>query len=186
MTQPWATLVAIGENSIETRSWSTRYRGPVAIHAAKAFPPDARALCRATPYRTVLAGAGYESAEDLPRGSIIAVATLADIMEFSRASLREVRARAVRGELPRHEASFGDFSPGRFGFVLTDVLSIDDPIFARGMLGLWDVPDAVRRQIRESLARASRTRGARDSATPQRPQMNYKPERSRPHIQENA
>jgi hypothetical protein len=33
--QPWASLVALGVKSIETRSWSTKYRGPLAIHAAK-------------------------------------------------------------------------------------------------------------------------------------------------------
>lgn len=32
--EPWATLVALGVKTIETRSWSTAYRGPLAIHAA--------------------------------------------------------------------------------------------------------------------------------------------------------
>lgn len=36
--QPWATLVALGVKTIETRSWSTSYRGPLAIHAAKKAP----------------------------------------------------------------------------------------------------------------------------------------------------
>ena len=31
--QPWASLVALGVKTIETRSWSTKYRGPLAIHA---------------------------------------------------------------------------------------------------------------------------------------------------------
>ena len=34
--EPWATLLATGQKRIETRSWSTDYRGPVAIHAFKA------------------------------------------------------------------------------------------------------------------------------------------------------
>lgn len=38
LTQPWATLVALGEKHYETRSWDTGYRGLVAIHAAKKFP----------------------------------------------------------------------------------------------------------------------------------------------------
>lgn len=38
--QPWATLISLGVKSIETRSWSTSYRGPLAIHAA-ARPPIA-------------------------------------------------------------------------------------------------------------------------------------------------
>lgn len=37
--QPWASLVAAGHKSVETRSWWTRHRGPIAIHAAKR-PPE--------------------------------------------------------------------------------------------------------------------------------------------------
>lgn len=36
--QPWAQLIAHGAKTIETRAWSTRYRGPLAIHAAKSIP----------------------------------------------------------------------------------------------------------------------------------------------------
>lgn len=37
--QPWATLVALVVKTVETRSWSTRYRGPLLIHAGQR-PPD--------------------------------------------------------------------------------------------------------------------------------------------------
>ena len=143
MTQPWATLVALGENSIETRSWSTSYRGPLAIHSAKACPKEARALCDQEPYRRVLARGGYSSADDLPRGSVIALARLDEVIAFTRSSLRETRARAARGLLPAHEADFGDFSPGRFGFVLSHVQQLSTPVPAKGMLGLWNVPAAL-------------------------------------------
>ena len=33
--QPWAWLIANGHKDIENRSWPTRYRGPVLIHAGK-------------------------------------------------------------------------------------------------------------------------------------------------------
>lgn len=33
--QPWAWLIVNGHKDIENRSWPTRYRGPVLIHAAK-------------------------------------------------------------------------------------------------------------------------------------------------------
>lgn len=46
LTQPWATLVAIDAKKVETRSWGTRYRGRVAIHAAKGFPTYAQDICR--------------------------------------------------------------------------------------------------------------------------------------------
>lgn len=36
--QPWAGLIAVGEKVYETRSWPTKYRGPIAIHAGKSDP----------------------------------------------------------------------------------------------------------------------------------------------------
>ncbi len=36
--QPWASLLAIGAKQYETRSWATKYRGPIAIHAAALNP----------------------------------------------------------------------------------------------------------------------------------------------------
>jgi hypothetical protein len=153
MTQPWATLVALGENSIETRSWSTSYRGPLAIHSAQAFPKEARALCDEEPYRTVLARGGYASPDDLPRGSVIALAHLDDVMKFTRSSLRETRARAAQRLVPEHEADFGDFSPGRFGFVLSHVQRLSKLIPAKGMLGLWQVPPSLERKIMSVVIR---------------------------------
>jgi hypothetical protein len=44
MTQPWATLVALGATQYETRGWRPRYRGPIAIHAAKGFPLVAKEI----------------------------------------------------------------------------------------------------------------------------------------------
>jgi hypothetical protein len=81
LTQPWATLVAIGAKRIETRSWSTSYRGPLAIHAAKGFPWDARDFTYAKMVRD-LVGPHFNSSESgpldkqLPRGSVIATCNL--------------------------------------------------------------------------------------------------------------
>ena len=36
--EPWATLVAEDVKTIETRSWGTNYRGPLAIHSAQQRP----------------------------------------------------------------------------------------------------------------------------------------------------
>lgn len=36
--QPWASFVALGVKAVETRSWATGYRGPLAIHAAARRP----------------------------------------------------------------------------------------------------------------------------------------------------
>jgi hypothetical protein len=74
--QPWATLLALGEKRFETRTWQTRYTGPVAIHAGRTFNPDVIRLCRDQPFKDALDRHGIRSWEDLPLGSIIGVATL--------------------------------------------------------------------------------------------------------------
>jgi hypothetical protein len=33
--QPWASIIVYGAKHIETRSWATKYRGKIVIHAAK-------------------------------------------------------------------------------------------------------------------------------------------------------
>jgi hypothetical protein len=38
--QPWASAVALGVKTVETRSWSTNYRGPLLIHATSRRPRD--------------------------------------------------------------------------------------------------------------------------------------------------
>ena len=41
--QPWADAIVWHGKDVENRSWTTRYRGPVLIHAAKKWGPDERA-----------------------------------------------------------------------------------------------------------------------------------------------
>lgn len=37
LRQPWASLIIYAGKDIENRTWPTSYRGPLLIHAAKAF-----------------------------------------------------------------------------------------------------------------------------------------------------
>ncbi|MDX5091650.1 ASCH domain-containing protein, partial [Lactobacillus crispatus] len=70
--QPWATLIALGEKQFETRSWETKYRGPLAIHAGKKVDKE---ICLEEPFRSVLAKHGI-TAEILPTGAVVAIANL--------------------------------------------------------------------------------------------------------------
>lgn len=153
LTQPWATLVAIGAKKIETRSWPTTYRGPIAIHAAKGFPDYARVCCHDVPFGGVLSAAGYRDEEELPRGVIVAVATLAECWDFDEESAE--RIRGARDLWPEHEVDFGDFTPGRYGFRLDDVLRLATPVPARGMLNLWDLPADVALAVANQLTTAA-------------------------------
>lgn len=126
--QPWASLIAIGAKKIETRSWHTSYRGPLAIHAAKGLPLNARALCSETPFMEYL-GDHYMSVNDLPRGMVIAICQL---VACTLTSL------AFEERLTDQERCFGNYSPGRFGWILEDVKPLAEPIPAKGALSLWE------------------------------------------------
>lgn len=106
--QPWASLIAVGAKKIETRSWSTSYRGPLAIHAAASVPTSVRGavlgLKRGGRMHSVYAGnktiidalyrAGYaqwldegtiterdrEYGKPLPLGAVVATCLLVDVV----------------------------------------------------------------------------------------------------------
>jgi hypothetical protein len=125
LTQPWATLVAIGAKRIETRSWRTGYRGPIAIHAAKGYPTRLRGLRFDEPFMSALWRAGIKPDMPLPTAAVVAVAQLADCIH-------------IFVPPPEPERSFGDYSPGRYAWLLSDVRELREPIPALGALGLWD------------------------------------------------
>ena len=52
--QPWASLIALDQKSIETMGWGTRFRGPIAIHAAKRFQRDEKLICGEWSFSIVL------------------------------------------------------------------------------------------------------------------------------------
>jgi len=156
LTQPWATLVAIGAKRVETRSWSTNHRGTIAIHASKGFPADCRRLCWDEPFRSTLLdlvdfGSYSDLDEDsserfsvLPLGAIVAVAKLTAVEKT------EFVTSMSQGLLV-HEIEFGDYTRGRFAWFLQDVRKLPVPIPCKGALGLWDVPAAILEAIAPQL-----------------------------------
>jgi activating signal cointegrator 1 len=137
LTQPWATLVAIGAKKFETRSWQTNYRGPVVIHGAKSFPRWAREYCDIKPFDLILRHAGYNSWKDLPLGALLARCKL-DSCERTDG----FRSKSTFGTefINSNEYAFGDYSPGRFVWKFTNLVVFPTPIACRGSLGLWEPP----------------------------------------------
>jgi hypothetical protein len=135
LKQPFATLVMIGAKRIETRSWPTGHRGPLAIHASGRLDPDARALCEREPFRTRLKAAGYRSADRLPLGALLGTADVTDCRPAEELGI----------DPASEEAAFGDFRPGRWGWLLDDVSRLLSPLPCRGQLRLFDIPHLFRR-----------------------------------------
>lgn len=129
---PWGTLVSLNEKGYETRSWATRYRGPLAIHVAQRWQADQLQMVQQEPYRSVLSRHGFLGATDFPLGCVVAVVDLTAVF----------RTEDVRRDLSHQELAFGDYRNGRFAWKLENLRKLPKPVLAKGAQGLWwwDVP----------------------------------------------
>jgi len=130
LLQPWASLVVTGRKKIETRRWTTAYRGPLLIHASMGRKG---ALIAAAPPVS-----GYIPEFDrLPFGAVIGKAMLTDIISFTAEDFLDEQI----GSLTLEEKAFGEYAPGRYGWVLEDAVQFSCPVPARGAILLWDFPE---------------------------------------------
>jgi hypothetical protein len=142
LTQPWATLVAIGAKRIETRSWGTNYRGPLAIHAAKGLGSvggleGLKDLCQTPPFNTVLLSAGIHFAHELPLGAVVATCRVAECFHIDSANPAPALAW-FEAHAADNDREFGDYTLGRYMWLLDDIVALPEPSPARGLLGLWE------------------------------------------------
>jgi hypothetical protein len=145
LTQPWASLIALGAKQIETRSWRTAYRGPVAIHAAVGMPPIRRGErmtlgdweVERDSARSLLLRGPISHPYRLPLGAVVAVAYLVDILPTSEC-------------VPGADESYGDYSAGRYAWCLSSVSPIRRAVPAKGALSLWpwELPAEINAQLR--------------------------------------
>lgn len=106
---PWATYIASGRKTIETRTWETKYRGPLLICAGMSIDWSA-------PGATGLAS-------NCARGVAVAIAEL-----YAIQTMNEVH----------EEAAMVNARPGLFAWYLRDIQKIR-PFPVKGKLGLFDV-----------------------------------------------
>ncbi len=133
--QPWASLLATGSKQIETRSWRTNYRGEILIHAAKKPYSQIERIISADSRKLIrdVLGLGYiDWKERIPTGVIIGKASLVNCLRID-----EVTAILIKKQYP-DEYAFGDFTPGRYAWVMTDPVLFENPVPASGKQGLWN------------------------------------------------
>jgi hypothetical protein len=132
LTQPWASLVALGHKRIETRSWKTDYRGPLVIHAAKGHPFRLGERVQIGEWEVERDQSGL-----LLRGPIAWPYRLPLGCVVARVHLFNVRRTDSPECVPDDkERALGDYTPGRFAWYLNN-LHVLTPTQARGSLGLW-------------------------------------------------
>ena len=128
--QPWASLIVLGFKDIENRTWATRQRGTILVHASKGMTYDeyadaiefAMVAIRSDPRNAgsaktrTLRELGFAFA-DLQRGGIIGTVDIVDCVNKS--------------ESP--------WFVGDFGFVLSNPKPLPFRSF-KGSLGFFEVP----------------------------------------------
>ncbi|HEY8881901.1 MAG TPA: ASCH domain-containing protein [Dermatophilaceae bacterium] len=137
--QPWATLITLGVKRMETRSWDTKVRGPVAIHAGLAWPCRLGQRVEVGPYEVerdqsglLLRGPFMAWPYRLPMGAVVAIG-----------DLFQTRSTTNPEHCPDDwERSLGDHSPGRFAFSFASISRMVEPIPAVGRqrFWAWDMP----------------------------------------------
>jgi len=150
--QPWASLIAIGAKFYETRAYpppANLVGQRIAIHAAvrrvkegeisqATLDAAGQAFQRHHPIR------GPRYVYDLPHGAVVCTAVLAGAYKLGTPCLcgkaRVVEARPDDLFKAPDEIDidhFGDYRPGRWAWLLTDVQRLDRPVPAKGKQGWW-------------------------------------------------
>ena len=124
--QPWASLIACGAKTTETRSWrppSKLIGQEIAIHAAKQPMKNLESTLAQAAARKL----GGTWPNNLPSGAIVATAKLVSAEQIKRLN-----------DIPKgDEKLFGDYSLGRWMWQLSDIRPLKQPIATRGRQGFW-------------------------------------------------
>lgn len=118
--EPWASLIMNGTKKIETRSWKTKYRGEIYIHAssskAKITKPEVYELIKDMNFKC---------------GYIICKCNLVDCIYMTDEYVNDMKTNHYE------EYICGHYEVGRYAWIVEDVRVIE-PIEAKGKLGLWN------------------------------------------------
>ena len=118
--QPYATLIAEGLKKYEFRTWNTKYRGDILIHAGKTV--DKKAIERFKDYNF-----------EYPTGCIIAKAKITDVEYVDEEFVNKVgptNPLVYKGIIEKKDWA-------GYGFKIENVEKIK-PISIKGQLGLWN------------------------------------------------
>lgn len=124
--EPWASLIKEGRKKIETRSWKTNYRGKIYIHASlKKVPKNNE---RINNLLSLLKDKNFKY------GSIIAEAEIIDCIYMDEMFLEKIKNNP-------QEYICGEYSIGRYAWILDNIKILPEPIPAKGSLGIWNYND---------------------------------------------
>ena len=118
--EPFATLIKDGVKIYETRSWKTNYRGEIYIHASLSLSKSER----------VESANKYLKSEIKP-GFILCKCELVDCIPMTDEFIKYINKETS-------EYDYGLYSEGRYAWKLKVLEVLDEPIPAKGKLGIWN------------------------------------------------
>lgn len=148
--QPYCQFLVRGTKHFETRTWATKYRGPVAIHAAarpafKGVIDTLRTLVKKASLPKALRQIVYndgvapvESINEYPRSSVVAIGRLVACHQITPKLLNKV------GPIER---ILGNWHLGDYAWEFEDIVEMPQPIPAKGQQGLWTWKDAPKNTL---------------------------------------
>lgn len=118
--EPFATLVKDGVKIYETRSWKTNYRGEIYIHASITLSKSENVV-KAKKYLKT----------DIKPGYILCKCKLVDCIPMDEKFIKHIKKET-------NESDYGRYSEGRYAWKLELIKVLENPIFAKGKLGIWN------------------------------------------------
>lgn len=115
--EPWASLIIDKYKTYEFRSWHTKYRGKIYIHASTSI--DKESLKQFNDYNI-----------SIKPGHIIGEAEITDCILVSDAFDQELRQK--------DKQVYGSDHLGYYAWQLKNIKKYENPIPAKGQLGLWN------------------------------------------------
>ena len=126
---PWAWAILHAGKDIENRTWNTKIRGTIAIHASQSmsrpyYESAIEVIGKLAP------GAKIPNYEAMVRGAIVGLVELVGCEERTKSKWH------VRDH---------------YGFLLANPRVLREPIPCNGRLSFWNVPDTLARLILEEM-----------------------------------
>jgi hypothetical protein len=126
---PWAWAILHAGEDIENRTWKTKMRGTVAVHASQTMSRASHESALEE-IRKIAPSVNVPTYEEMVRGAIVGLVDVVGCEEHTKSNWH------VRGH---------------YGFVLANPRVLRKPIPCNGRLSFWDVPDALARLISGEL-----------------------------------
>jgi activating signal cointegrator 1 len=119
--QPWASLIKENIKKVEIRSWKTKYRGEIFIHAGSGV--DKEYLEK---YKNII------DINNLPTKKIIAKCNIVDCILLTSDNIKLLNQHNIGYQI-------NEKSIGQYGFILEDINLINCNKEIKGQLGLWNI-----------------------------------------------